>query len=312
MIITKKQGAMISLGIIGFYTFLYYFFVKNNTAWFYLTVLFFIGALAHFVRENRDGAQLRFGGAPTGVYWDAGYCLVPSILHILHNINIYLLWDLDEPESENSNISIDTYQDQRQSQYHVRANVSIFWLNVDKLVSVFLSWFFGFQKGRNKLLYQRIGFRIILVAIVIGWVCNSFAPKPKVEVVAPPSSTSSTRSLSEMYNAGKPGYTSEGRKLSKLLYIQEGSNVPAYLPFSGECIVIYPETGAIITLTLQIKRTDYEPSEGIFAFKNGVWEPRTWRDLSALTRLYGEYFPNAVEIAIPKSNTTNQTKQICF
>jgi hypothetical protein len=228
---------------------------------------------------------------------------------MLHNIGIHLLWDLEEREPVNANVHINSYQDQRESQYHVRANVSLFWLNFDKLISLIVGWFFGFKRGEEKLLYQRVGFRIILVSIVGGFVCNWFFPRP---VNADTPSVFSNFFQSSASTSGTAGQIPDGYKIRDLSAYQPKTGMPMYFPFAKECIVVHPEAGAIIQITSHITILPYADTDQVLALNPEGWVPRNWREVKAAMPRSDQQFDSSYIIGIPRSQTSTIQKTICF
>lgn len=191
MFINKGEGAIISTLPITFYVYLYYNYVLGNTHTSELMLIFSIGIFFIFFRKLEEPEELLFLDKGTGGYWGEGYCLVPSFAPFLRNIGINFPWGLrngrlNEVHERTRNIDIHHYQDQRDLNYRVNVETSLMVANINRLFDNLIRWIFGFNKGKPELFYQRIGFRIIILALILGWGGNTFSQKetnsrPKVE-----------------------------------------------------------------------------------------------------------------------------------
>lgn len=265
MKINKVQGALISLFIMSFYVIPYYNFVEDIPFETELTVLFSVGILFHFIRNIEVGTEskLLFFHQWTGKVWTEGLCLIPSLLPFLHNFGIHLLWDLHKPKyeyspSRESRVNINNFQDQKLSQYRVGTHTSLFWLNVDKFFSGLIRWFFiEWKDGDPELLFQRVGFRIILVAVSLGGAIgtyvsarNSIQPEKRNLVVAPTG-------------------------------VQNG--VFVFSPTRGQCVEVPRFKSVYIIMRHSIKSSTYAPAD-VLSIGTPVGDVRktTWKDISLL------------------------------
>lgn len=183
MKINKWTGVILTLVVMSPYVLIYYAWVKHSAYSTELTCFFFVGILFHFLRKIEAGtkAELTFFEKATGHYWNDGFCLVPSLMPILHNIGIHPLWNLKkdipiENTLYNPNINVNHFQDQKIPIYRVSANASLFQLSVHNFFSTIGGWFFSIDRSNPEMIYQRIGLKIILVAIIAGWIGN-FIPE---------------------------------------------------------------------------------------------------------------------------------------
>lgn len=183
MFITKTDGVILSVIPISCYLTPYYIFVSRNQYTLPLTLVFFAGVLLVLFRLLKEPEEVMFFDAGTGGYWGEGWCLVPSFTPFLRNIGINFPWGLrnrrlEELEERRKDVDIHHYQDQREMGYRVNVQTTLFAANVNRLFESIVRWVTGYEKGKRELFYQRIGFRIMLLAIILGWGANFFFPKP--------------------------------------------------------------------------------------------------------------------------------------
>ncbi len=181
--ITKSQATLLCLILVLPYLYFYYSYFGNNQYSLKLTALFLFGVLLHFFHKIEPGtqAELVFCGKATGLYWEDGYCLVPSILPVLHNFGIYLLWSLKKAVGayeyrSDKEVSIDHFVDQRRPNYNMNVQATPLQMTASRVSEALLEWITGYEKGNPELLYQRVGFRIILLSIILGAFANVFYP----------------------------------------------------------------------------------------------------------------------------------------
>ena len=178
--ITKWQGFLLCLLLTVPYEFFYFQYFGSNLYTIHLMALFGFGVILHFfhIIEPAERAELVFNGKATGLCWEDGYCFTPSLLPILHYFGIYLLWSLKKPRSfygvEERNVYVDHFQDQRLPQYRVNVETSFFTATASRVFNNILCWFIGVEKGKEELLFQRVGFRVMLAAVILGWGANAF------------------------------------------------------------------------------------------------------------------------------------------
>lgn len=182
--ITKQQAALLCLILTLPYLFLYYMYFGNNYYSLYLTSFFYVGVLLHFFHKIEPGtrAEVVFFGKATGGYWEDGFCLVPSIMPVIHYINTHLLWSLKKSEAQgvyriDRDISIDQYVNQRRPNYNMNVQSTHVQIWLSRVIESIIEWFSGIQKGDEELVYQRLGVRIIVIAILGGISANFFFPK---------------------------------------------------------------------------------------------------------------------------------------
>ncbi len=187
MRIGKLAGAIISLLIMSVYVYYYQKWIKNLPYSFQLTCFFFLGIFLHFLRKIEAGttAELLFFEKSTNYFWSDGFCLVPSLFPALHNIGIYLLWNLKKETYEelqlfNPNIKIEHthFRDQRLPEYKIKTDASLLSMTIYRIFANLGNWFFSIDRSHPELVYQRIGFKIILLAVIYGFIANSWINLP--------------------------------------------------------------------------------------------------------------------------------------
>lgn len=183
------------------YVFIYYQWTKDSPYSIKLVSLFFCGLFFHFFRKIEPGteAELIFFGKATGKFWEDGFCLVPSLLPILHTIGIYLLWDLKKPidphvhkSSPGRTINVEHFHDQRLPMYQVKTKTSLLGMQASRLTGNIFGWFFSVDRKNSELMFQKIGFRIVLVALAAGWIAvpsPTHNEVPTIPAPQPPSIT---------------------------------------------------------------------------------------------------------------------------
>lgn len=182
MFITKTEGAILSILPISCYLTPYYIYVARNEYTFNLMLLFSTGVFFIFFRVLKEPEELIYLDAGTGGYWGEGYCLVPSFLPFLRNIGINFPWGLRNRRLEGmsertKNINIHHHQDQRELNYRVNIETSLLTANLNRLFERIGSWIFNINNGKPELFYQRIGFRLMILALILGYGANFFFPK---------------------------------------------------------------------------------------------------------------------------------------
>lgn len=176
--ISKVTGAVICLLLTIPYIVTYKYFFHYETLYRqWLFGIFFFGVLLHFLAKIPPGEYigLAFFGKRINKIWSDGYCLIPSLFPVLHKIDIYLLWSLILDNSGyryDRDVNVYHYQDQRSFQFRVNSNTSLLHATMVKFIGNMASWFFEVSKGDPKLLYQRVGFRMMLVSVVLGLFAN--------------------------------------------------------------------------------------------------------------------------------------------
>ena len=161
----------------------YYSYFGNNQYTHQLAALFLFGVLLHFFQKIEPGtyAELVFFGKARNFFWEDGYCFVPSFLPILHHFGIYLLWSLKKAITEplyrnDRDVSIEHFQDQRRPVYNMNTQTTLLGMAVSRVIEGVFGWFFGIKRGDPELLFQRLGGRIIILAIIFGIIANTFFP----------------------------------------------------------------------------------------------------------------------------------------
>lgn len=178
MKISKATGATFVFAIpLQIYTYFFRGFVHGNPYFVELNLTFLLGFFFLFFRVLKEDTELMFFGKGTGYYWGEGFCFDPSLVPFLSEIGIFIPWGLRPPRSAGINrlaekVNIHHYQDQREMRYNVNVETSFFAATMHRIASNFIGWFFGFKKGEEHLIYRRIGIRIILVAVVAGFMTN--------------------------------------------------------------------------------------------------------------------------------------------
>lgn len=211
MIITKKQGAQLTLVIVSVYTFMYFRFVKEAEYALQLTGIFFIGMLFIFLHKVEEGTErrlaflgkLQYDKTGNPATWSDGFCLVPAFLPVLHHIELFVLWRLlplqtSEEAPYRPNVDITTYTNQREINYRINSNVTFWQLTISKITGDIFRWLFKFEKN-DELRYQGIGTRIILVMLAVGWL-STF----RVDDLVVPAKQALQEKIDQL-SAGPPG-----------------------------------------------------------------------------------------------------------
>ncbi len=181
--ITKTQSAVLSLIFISFYTYGFFGFLTANHYYMWTLGFFLVGELLMFLRIIETGtyAEVTFFNSGTGIYWSDGVVLSANPFPFLRNIGINTFWDIFRPITERLRMAMTTpeiyhYVDQSKPRYNINVETTFWTAKTDMLITNLLSWLFGFQKGDPELLFQRIGFRILLVTLLSTWVLNFTHP----------------------------------------------------------------------------------------------------------------------------------------
>lgn len=239
--------------IMSIYTFLFSLYAKETMWAQTLTTIFIVGAFFSFLRKIPAGtkAELLFMEKSTGCYWSDGFCLIPSIGHMFHHIGIYVLWNLKQAyevglQETTHLLNINHQYDQSRPTYNVKVETSLFRMELYRMINAITSWIFGFQKGHPELLYQRIGFRIILVAIIGVLIGNFVAPVTT---------------------------HAKGRK-----EIIEATNQDVMVMYRGECAYLENSATALIQISSRPVRME-DILEEIEIEKNGSFHLSTWSTL---------------------------------
>lgn len=186
MPISKVTGAIIALVFMYFvYIDNYRDFVSETIYANELLMFFSLGTLSlFFVKiEPNTKAEVTFWGSATGVFWGDGYCLMPTPFPTLDSLDIHFFWWLEKPITEKEYFrhternATHHYQDQRDPRFNINVQTSLLTAQTTRITGNILSWFFMFWKGDKELMYQRLGIRIIFIAIVLGYGANTFFPK---------------------------------------------------------------------------------------------------------------------------------------
>lgn len=173
--LTKTEAVIISVPILFCYTFPYYLWVSHGNHETFLTLLYFFGVFFLLFRKLEEPEELLFLDRGTDGYWGEGYCLVPNFLPFLRNIGINFPWGLRNSrrnilqEERLRNIDIHHYQDQRDMSYRVNAETSLFAANMNRFFEKLFKWIFSIDEGKPELFYHRIGFRFMLLALILAY-----------------------------------------------------------------------------------------------------------------------------------------------
>jgi hypothetical protein len=148
-------------------------FVSGTTYASYLILLFIIGVIFMFLVKIEPGtvAELIFFDKATGTYWADGLCLVPTLFPFLHNVGIHFFWWLKKPGVAYSGSAppyVHHHRDQRQMEYKVNVETTFFKATVARIAGNMFDWFFNIKRGDPELLFQRLGVRIVIVALILG------------------------------------------------------------------------------------------------------------------------------------------------
>jgi hypothetical protein len=117
---------------------------------------------------------------PDKFFWKNGFCLVPSLFPALHNIGVHLGWDLRKSVKQevvvfNPNINIKHLRDQTIPEYKVNVETSLLMMHGSRISGNIWTWFWvDWKNGDPELIYQRIGFRMILIPLLYGLIGNTW------------------------------------------------------------------------------------------------------------------------------------------
>ena len=189
MYITKGQGALYTMLPVSLYVIPYYGFVSGNGYTLELLALFTFGVLFLFLVKIEPGTQGQLlwfeklvrdtNGRPC--LWEDGLCLVPTLFPFLHKVDIHLFWWIKKPITEEDYLNnqngpyIHHHVDQREMRYNVNVDTSLFMANLQRITGNIFGWFFGITRGNPALLFQRVGTRIIILALLLGFGFNQSA-----------------------------------------------------------------------------------------------------------------------------------------
>lgn len=183
MQITKGQGAVLTLIPITLYLMPYWVFVHNNDYAAQLTLFFLLGVIFLFLVKIEPGTQanLLFFNKATKTYWEDGLCLVPSFVPSLHNVGIHLFWGLEKPITERDRLGVADpeflhHLDHRKMTYSVHVNTSLLTAQANRISGNIFDWYFNIDRGDPNLIYQRLGTRMIILALILGACANAFFP----------------------------------------------------------------------------------------------------------------------------------------
>ena len=177
-VITKRQGFFITIFIVCAYVIPYYEWVKYATGSKYLFVIFLFSAILLFLRKIEAGtkAELLYFEGSTGTFWSDGFCFIPSVVPVLNYINLSV-WNLKQEFDERTmnyspNVNIEHFFDQKRASYKINADTSVWKLGVHQLISGLFFLYFGLGKNKE-LIYQSIGIRIMIPALIAGLAVTS-------------------------------------------------------------------------------------------------------------------------------------------
>lgn len=177
--ISKISAAFICFALIAYYRHLYITHIGVNYYQQELMLLFTFGATLQFLQKIEPGtvAELVFFGKATGFFWEDGFCLVPSFPPFLNSFRLSILWSLKKAitilsQQESNTTSIDVYKDQARTNYNMHVNTTQGGMLISRILEGTFYWIIGFEKGNPDLYYQRLGFRIMLLAILLGMIAN--------------------------------------------------------------------------------------------------------------------------------------------
>ena len=190
MHITKGQGAVLTLLPMSLYVVPYYQLVSESKYMLPLLGIFTLGVLFLFLVKIEAGTEgellwfekLVFDKHGDTVVWSDGLCLVPTLFPFLHKVKVHLFWWIKKPITEqdyfdNNNASfIHHYVDQRDMRFNVNVDTSLLAANATRVSGNIFTWFFNINRGAPELLFQRFGTRIIIVALLLGFIANVIGP----------------------------------------------------------------------------------------------------------------------------------------
>lgn len=189
--INKFDGMVFSLLLMSPWIYLYFWCTNDSLYSLQLTGLLFFGFLFLYLRKIEAGTEAEVvffekSFKPNKHIWGDGFCLVPTLLPLLHYIGIHWLWDIRKNpnliESQfNPNVNIYHHKDQRIPEFKVNSDATLFQSTVYRFFGNVTDWFFSLDSKDPELVYQKLGFRIIIVAVVLGWIGNFF-PKSQPNI----------------------------------------------------------------------------------------------------------------------------------
>lgn len=182
--INKFQGMILSLLLMSPWMFVYTWWTIESSYSLQLVLLMFFGWVFLYLRKIEAGTEAEVvffekSFKPNKHIWEDGFCLVPTLLPVLHIIGIHWLWDIRKNTNStemmfNPNVNIYHHKDQRIPEFKVNSDATLFQATVYRFIGNLTDWFFSIDSKDPELVYQKLGFRIIIVAFVLGWVGNFF------------------------------------------------------------------------------------------------------------------------------------------
>jgi hypothetical protein len=174
--IHQGQSLLVALLPVTSYIVSYFYFVSANIYTNQLSLAFVIALTLYFFRMTNGVEELMYMNRRTGVYWE-GYYASPSFFPFLERLNVFFPWGLkkqDELPQEvlRDVININHFHDDRRKQFHVRTNVGPITLSIMQIISNLFGWWWNIKAPKD------LGFRLILILLIAGWVANNRYPSP--------------------------------------------------------------------------------------------------------------------------------------
>ena len=241
--INKPVGALLSLGIMyKLYLAQFQDFVLGNPHASQLLLLFGIGALLQYYDPIAPGtrAEVTFWGKATGVFWEDGPALVPSIFRPLEeHLNIHLLWGLKKPFDEEAHLNKIAgnhyhFRDQTLPNYNINATGTIQQAERHRLLTNFIRWVLCLNYKTTDTRRRGFGWRMMIAAYIIGWSTNpSLADEPvRKDFSASISTPSPAYKAEQKEHITNPLPPVTGEKMTVLVNLDKLEQRPIFPPES--------------------------------------------------------------------------------
>lgn len=177
--VTKQESAILALIPISIYIATYVMWIAGNPSWVQLSCIFGIGTFLLFTLKIEPGCrgELLWNDKATGYFWEDGLCLMFTIFPLLHAIGIHPFFWIKKDYRENLHLHdarpVTIHHNQDDFTHRTYSQVSFgkgnFYRILSKITKGIWGWFTGFGIGHPDLIYQRIGWRIMVLAILAGF-----------------------------------------------------------------------------------------------------------------------------------------------
>ncbi len=252
--ITKSEGFLLAqIPIIVIYLSPFYLFVADNQYWWKLLLAFYVAVLFLFMVKIETGtqAELIFFDKSTRVLWEDGLCILPTLFPFAHHIGIHLFWwikrqDRDPRAFSDTEPDITHHFDGKRMQYVAKVQTSLLAANVNRHLENMVGSFVEYKRGDPELLYQRVGFRLMVIIILFAAITNYTSPltrqsnqsNPSVSNTQAGPSTKNTVSVSvQLEKQNKPIYP------EKEFFTPRKDKEWVYVPVDGRKYFYYKDTG---------------------------------------------------------------------